>query len=169
MLGDEIKKLFIFASFQFLLLESFCFTSKIKHETVFWHKSSNSIIIHADKNGWILISNETPDKTLPGFHLKCNMFFISDQILYSFLLFRLRRPVKKRGIRASSLIPNTYGLVLSFVFRCLEPVSRVMSTYLSFWHITSNTSKFVIHCCMVFLPLKHLASHYCWGVGVTSN
>ena len=29
------EKLLIFASFQFLLLESFCLTSKIKHETVF--------------------------------------------------------------------------------------------------------------------------------------
>ena len=51
---------------------------------------------HLGQGGWILIPNETPDKTPPGFHLKWNMFFISDQIL-SFLLFRLRRLVKKKG------------------------------------------------------------------------
>ena len=51
---------------------------------------------HLGQGGWILIPNETPDKTPPGFHLKWNMFFISDQIL-SFLLLRLRRLVKKKG------------------------------------------------------------------------
>ena len=80
---------------------------------------------HLGQGGWILIPNETPDKTPPGFHLKWNMFFISDQIL-SCLLFRLRRLVKKKGggVRASSRFSNTYDLVLSSVFRCLEPVMK---------------------------------------------
>ena len=31
--------------------------------------------------GWLLIPNETPDKTPPGFHLRWKMFFIWDQRL----------------------------------------------------------------------------------------
>ena len=72
---------------------------------------------HLGQGGWILIPHETRDKTPPGFHLKWNMFFISDQIL-AFLLFRLRRPVKKRGF------------VLHHGFQ----------TPTASWHITSNTS-----------------------------
>ena len=93
---------------------------------------------HLGQGGWILIPNETPDKLPPGFHLKWNLFFISDQ------LFRLRRPVKK-GVRASSRVPNTYGLVLLSVFRCLEPVVKHLPSFLTYY----IKHKFVIHCFMV--------------------
>ena len=100
---------------------------------------------HLGQGAWILIPNETPDKTPPGFHLKWNMFFISDQIL-SFLLFRLRRLVKKKGgVRALSRVPNTYDLVLSSVFRCLEPVMKHLPSFLTYYIM----HKFVIHCFMV--------------------
>ena len=76
--------------------------------------------------GWILIPNVTPDETPPGFHLRWNMFFISEikhfhfneifidytthgnnaiyhcfiwenMSLHNFLLFHLRRHVKNSG------------------------------------------------------------------------
>ena len=68
----------------------------------------------------------------------------SSQIKYFFLLFRLRRPVKK-GVRASSRVPNTYGLVLLSVFRCLEPVMKHLPSFLTYY----IKHKFVIHCFMV--------------------
>ena len=91
----------------------------------------------------------------PVFHLRSNTFF---------LLFRLRRPVKK-GVRASSRVPNTYGLVLLSVFRCLEPVMKHLTLVFDILHQTQ-----VCHTLLHgLLPLKLLVSHYCWGVGVTSN
>ena len=36
-----------------------------------------------ESGGWILIPDETPDETPPGFHLRWNMFFIWDQTCFS--------------------------------------------------------------------------------------
>ena len=94
---------------------------------------------HLGQGGWILIPNETPDNTPSGFHLKWNMVFISDQIL-SILFY-----YQKRGVRASSRVPNTYGLVLLSVFRCLEPVMKHLPSFLTYY----IKHKFVIHCFMV--------------------
>ena len=82
--------------------------------------------------GWILIPNETPDKTPPGFHLRSNRFFIWDQTgfsseikhlhflwaryllqyqrrnmsLHNFLKFQSRRHVKNSvfGTRGEALV-----------------------------------------------------------------
>ena len=54
--------------------------------------------------GWILIPNETPDETPPGFHLRWNMFFIWDQ---TFLIVSFEKTCQKLGLRASPRLPST--------------------------------------------------------------
>ena len=98
---------------------------------------------HLGQGGWILIPNETPDKLPPGFHLKWNLFFISDQILFFYCF--VWEDLSKKGVRASSRVPNTYGLVLLSVFRCLEPVMKHLPSFLTYY----IKHKFVIHCFMV--------------------
>ena len=95
---------------------------------------------HLGQGGWTLIPNETPDKTPPGFHLKWNMFFISDQIL-SCLLFRLRRLVKKKGGGGSCFIT---------VFKHLRPRAFIcISVFGTRNEALTIMHKFVIHCFMV--------------------
>ena len=91
------------------------------------------------------------------------MFFISDQIL-SFLLFRLRRPVKKRGscfmTGSKHLRPRAFICISVFGTR-----NEALTLVFDILHQTQ-----VCHTLLHgLLPLKLLVSHYCWGVGVTSN
>ena len=90
------------------------------------------------------------------------MFFISDQILF-FLLFRLRRPVKKGGscfIRGSKhLRPRVFICISVFGTR-----NEALTLVFDIFHQTQ-----VCHTLLHgLLPLKLLVSHYFWWVGVTS-
>ena len=93
------------------------------------------------------------------FHLRSNTFiFIVKRVSFE-------KTCQKMGVRALSRVPNTYGLVLSSVFRCLEPVIKHLPSFFGILHQTQ-----VCHTLLHgLLPLKLLVSHYCWGVGVTSN
>ena len=93
------------------------------------------------------------------FHLRSNTFiFIVKRVSFE-------KTCQKQGVRALSRVPNTYGLVLSSVFRCLEPVIKHLPSFFGILHQTQ-----VCHTLLHgLLPLKLLVSHYCWGVGVTSN
>ena len=93
------------------------------------------------------------------FHLRSNTFiFIVKRVSFE-------KTCQKKGVRALSRVPNTYGLVISSVFRCLEPVIKHLPSFFGILHQTQ-----VCHTLLHgLLPLKLLVSHYCWGVGVTSN
>ena len=93
------------------------------------------------------------------FHLRSNTFiFIVKRISFE-------KTCQKKGVRALSRVPNTYGLVLSSVFRCLEPVIKHLPSFFGILHHTQ-----VCHTLLHgLLPLKLLPSQYCWGVGVLSN
>ena len=93
------------------------------------------------------------------FHLRSNTFiFIVKRVSFE-------KTCQKKGVRALSRVPNTYGLVLSSVFRCLEPVMKHLTLVFDILHQTQ-----VCHTLLHgLLPLKLLPSQYCWGVGVLSN
>ena len=93
------------------------------------------------------------------FHLRSNTFiFIVKRVSFE-------KTCQKKGVRALSRAPNTYGLVLSSVFRCLEPVIKHLPSFFGILHQTQ-----VCHTLPHgLLPLKLLPSQYCWGVGVLSN
>ena len=93
------------------------------------------------------------------FHLRSNTFiFIVKRVSFE-------KTCQKKGVRALSRVPNTYGLVLSSVFRCLEPVIKHLPSFFGILHHTQ-----VCHTLLHgLLPLKLLPSQYCWGVGVLSN
>ena len=93
------------------------------------------------------------------FHLRSNTFiFIVKRVSFE-------KTCQKKGVRALSQVPNTYGLVLSSVFRCLEPVIKHLPSFFGILHQTQ-----VCHTLLHgLLPLKLLPSQYCWGVGVLSN
>ena len=93
------------------------------------------------------------------FHLRSNTFiFIVKRVSFE-------KTCQKMGVRALSRVPNTYGLVLSSVFRCLEPVIKHLPSFFGILHQTQ-----VCHTLLHgLLPLKLLPSQYCWGVGVLSN
>ena len=93
------------------------------------------------------------------FHLRSNTFiFIVKRVSFE-------KTCQKKGVRALSRVPNTYGLVLSSVFRCLEPVMKHLPSFFGILHQTQ-----VCHTLLHgLLPLKLLPSQYCWGVGVSSN
>ena len=93
------------------------------------------------------------------FHLRSNTFiFIVKRVSFE-------KTCQKKGVRALSRVPNTYGLVLSSVFRCLEPVIKHLPSFFGILHQTQ-----VCHTLLYgLLPLKLLPSQYCWGVGVLSN
>ena len=93
------------------------------------------------------------------FHLRSNTFiFIVKRVTFE-------KTFQKKGVRALSRVPNTYGLVLSSVFRCLEPVMKHLPSFFGILHQTQ-----VCHTLLHgLLPLKLLPSQYCWGVGVSSN
>ena len=93
------------------------------------------------------------------FHLRSNTFiFIVKRVSFE-------KTCQKKGVRALSRVPNTYGLVLSSVFRCLEPVIKHLPSFFGILHQTQ-----VCHTLLHgLLPLKLLPSQYCWGVGVLSN
>ena len=95
------------------------------------------------------------------FHLRSNTFiFIVKRVSFE-------KTCQKKGVRALSRVPNTYGLVLSSVFRCLEPVIKQLSSFFGISHQTQ-----VCHTLLHgLLPLKLLPSHFFWGggVGVLSN
>ena len=92
------------------------------------------------------------------FHLRSNTFiFIVKRVSFE-------KTCQKKGVRAL-WVPNTYGLVLSSVFRCLEPVIKHLPSFFGILHQTQ-----VCHTLLHgLLPLKLLPSQYCWGVGVLSN
>ena len=118
---------------------------------------------HLGQGGWILIPNETPDKLPQSFHQKWNMFFISDQIL-SFLLFRLRRPIKKGGscfiTGSKHLRPRAFICISVFGTR-----NEALTFVFDILHQT-QVCQTLLH---GLLPQKPLVSHYCWGVGVTCD
>ena len=93
------------------------------------------------------------------FHLRSNTFiFIVKRVSFE-------KTCQKKGVRALSRVPNTYGLVLSSVFRCLEPVIKHLPSFFGILHQTQ-----VCHTLLDgLLPLKLLPSQYCWAVGVLSN
>ena len=94
------------------------------------------------------------------FHLRSNTFiFIVKRVSFE-------KTCQKKGVRASSRVPNTYGLVLSSVFRCLEPVMKHLPSFLTYYIKHFHVCHTLLH---GLLPLKLLPSHYCWGVGVTRN
>ena len=127
----------------------------------FCQKSKNDD--HLGQGGWILIPNETPDKLPQSFHQKWNMFFISDQIL-SFLLFRLRRPIKKGG---SCFITGSKHL-RPRAFICISVFGTRNEALTFVFDILHQTQ--VCHALLHgLLPQKPLVSHYCWGVGVTCD
>ena len=93
------------------------------------------------------------------FHLRSNTFiFIVKRVSFE-------KTCQKKGVRALSRVPNTYGLVLSSVSPCLEPVIKHLPSFFGILHQTQ-----VCHTLLHgLLPLKLLPSQYCWGVGVLSN
>ena len=114
---------------------------------------------HLGQGGWILIPNETPDKTPPGFHLKWNMFFISDQIL-SFLLFRLRRLVKKKGGGSCFITGSKHLRPRAFI--CISVFGTRNEALTFVFDILHHAQ--VCHTLLHgLLPLNLLVSHYCWG------
>ena len=121
--------------------------------TTIWVRVDESwfLMKHQIKRHQVFIWNETCfSSQIKYFHFYC---FVWEDLS------------KKRGVRASSRVPNTYGLVLSSVFRCLEPVMKHLPSFFGILHQTQ-----VCHTLLHgLLPLKLLVSHYFEGVGVTSN
>ena len=90
------------------------------------------------------------------FYLRSNTFIF---------IVSFEKTCQKKGVRASSRVPNTHGLVLSSVFRCLEPVMKHLPSFFGILHQTQ-----VCHTLLHgLLTLKLLVSQYCWGLGVTNN
>ena len=74
-----------------------------------------------------------------------NEICFSSQAKYFLFYCFVWEDLSKKGVRASSRVPNTYGLVLLSVFRSLEPVRKHLPQFLTYF----IKHKFVIHCFMV--------------------
>ena len=118
--------------------------------------------------GWILIPNETSDKTPSGFPLIWKMFFIWDQTLaiefyWDVLLINTshgndaipsrsqRENPQNEVVQSENMSLHNfllfhlrrymaYGLVFSSVSRCLEPCGEALA--LRFWHLQMSNSSF---------------------------
>ena len=124
--------------------------------TTIWVRVDESwfLMKHQIKHHQVFIWNETCfSSQIKYFHFYCKKSFVWEDLS------------KKGGscfITGSKL---TYGLVLSSVFRCLEPVIKHLPSFFGILHQTQ-----VCHTLLHgLLPLKLLPSQYCWGVGVLSN
>ena len=60
-----------------------------------------------------------------------HVFYIRSNTFIFIVSFE--KTCQKKGVRASSRVPNTHGLVLSSVFRCLEPVMKHLPSFLTYY------------------------------------
>ena len=97
-----------------------------------------------------------------------NEICFSSQAKYFLFYCFVWEDLSKKGVRASSRVPNTYGLVLLSVFRSLEPVRKHLPQFLTYF----IKHKFVIHCFMVCCHWNSwflIIFFFGGGVGVTAS